>query len=832
MPTREEMIRDILNAQQAGTAGRAGAAGAALSREQMIQDILDAQPKEAPSSARQLFDSAITSGRSALEMATGGLSEPVFSGINAVSNQTYRALNGQGTDAFSLDNLKKAFQEDVANRRQMKQDYRVADIAGGIGGALAPGTIGAKVATAGAQAAGKGASALANFVGAQRLASNPIAQGAGKIAFGAAQGAGGALASEGLRQSVETPFGFIQPGEAPSLGQTALTGAKFGGAIAGIGPTIDAAKYVGKQVLAGVFGPKVEFINAYLQNADQIRGAKSMEEIKQGIDDTVQMIQDDVDNALITEQQAKEALKAVQNKIKDVTQEANFKFRDVKFDVNEQFKIANQNLQNAHGVQVDSLKAIKSPIQMADDVQTAIVDLKKQVIQGSNEAKEILGNQRAKVDLSEVMPAFYNARERFFIGQNLPIGDSDRQALQRFDELMNRFASINKSGKISALEAKTLIQQLDRDLEYNAQAGSFQKPFSAALTPIRQRLDEILKTTYPAYREKMSEVADKTNLLSEVSDRFGDPRSTVSKLNSIAGRTAGEDRAILEKLGLSTGRDFKTPVDQFASAQSTLKDPNALERMKRGLPEFKQSKLAEFARNNMTTPRAQQQFVDTEIGKSGLLPQADSARGNLSAAQSDVQQIKAVQEPFRTITKETSQGKIKALMGSEKNIEVENKLRELGKLSDRDFIQEINDLRVKRAFESENRRGSGNINLWALVGKSAGGAAVGLMSGDATLTAVGAVFGAISDRFGPRMTKAILDGVLKIQGSPTIQKIKDLGLPPDATNYLTQSLIREQAALQQGSGAARQVSDEDNALQRRLKARSVSQQQLHGNGGN
>ncbi len=58
------------------------------------------------------------------------------------------------------------------------------------------------------------------------------------------------------------------------------------------------------------------------------------------------------------------------------------------------------------------------------------------------------------------------------------------------------------------------------------------------------------------------------------------------------------------------------------------------------------------------------------------------------------------------------------------------------------------------------------------------------MLGAGVGVSTGAAAGAIADKYGPQIAKKMLDGVIRIKGSPTLEKIKALDVPPQVKAYL------------------------------------------------
>ncbi len=634
----------------------------------------------------------------------------------------------------------------------------------------------------------KGAATLGAIQGTGRAVSEgeDLGDAAGKFAEGVGFGVGGYGIAKGVEKAAPVVMNAIKQG----------------------------SKSVGKTAITALLGPNREAIDRYLARPEQIKGAKSVEEIKGLLDKTVQGLFDDVDNAKLSKEQAKEVLKSVEEQIKDTARDSGFQFRIKQADLKEALRESKSKFDIAFKTETEKLSAIKSPIQLADDVQTSIQDLKSQVKKGSEEAYKILEKDqnaysvrgagkilRQMADEMNIQP--YETGGLVPAGMAKKGGPVTSQTAGVQNEL-RAFAQRLESTpeKVPAKELKKILQQIDQSEKAMYGQPGFDGRVSQSYKMVRSNIDEAVKTANPEYRAKMEEVAEKTGLLSGALDRFGDPRATVSRLNSIGSRTNGEDRALLEQLGAFTGRDFKTPVSSFQDAQATLQNPQAMEGIKKALPEFTDASNTEKSLAELMRPESQPQFIESQLAAKGLPEQRMSAEQGLSSAISKLQGSEEKLAPFKSLTPFSTQNAIKGLMKApgKENIELRKTFEELSKMSGQDFANIVADRRTADAFKGEFKMGSRNVNLWGLFGFATGGPV-----GAGTLATVGA----LTDRFGPAMAQKTLDGVLKIQGSPTLQKISTLNLPENVKAYLRNSFIKAQSSV--GS------LPEGDALNRRLQ---------------
>jgi hypothetical protein len=300
----------------------------------------------------------------------------------------------------------------------------------------------------------------------------------------------------------------------------------------------------------------------------------------------------------------------------------------------------------------------------------------------------------------------------------------------------------------------------------------------------------------------MERIAPKAALFDEVISRFGDARGTVNKLNQIGSRTAQADRELLAKLGEETGNDFVSAVQQYSTAQATLKDPRAMEQIKRGLPQFPVSQQAEKSSALISRPETIKGFRESQVGKEGLREKLAQAQQRFSKTGEALTQAQETLEPIKRLGPGSTQSVIKSMLGAEQNIEAKKSLEQLSKLSDTDFMQLINDLRTNKALASEFRNGARNAVIGSMMGFLLGG-------GDIGAAASGAVAGGAVDRFGPAVAKRILDGYLKVSASPSMQTISALKIPDEAKQFIARSLVLGSAR----TGATLR----DTAEERRLK---------------
>lgn len=163
------------------------------------------------------------------------------------------------------------------------------------------------------------------------------------------------------------------------------------------------------------------------------------------------------------------------------------------------------------------------------------------------------------------------------------------------------------------------------------------------------------------------------------------------------------------------------------------------------------------------------------------------------------------------------ENKIKALM-SNKSSTVRGQWEALSKLSDVDFIKQIEATQIANQFEQEFLRGSRNVNLWTIIGAASGAGIDGGFLGGAG----GAAIGALIDKHGPKMARKILEGVAAIQGLPTVKKIAELELPDQVKTELKDSFIRSVVQGKQSDSPVKIGADQKDFVIKEVEASSLS----------
>jgi hypothetical protein len=607
----------------------------------------------------------------------------------------------------------------------------------------------------------------------QDMATNPKATLAGNVAGSfispaaklKAAGAGmkplmKTAAMQGAAFSAGTSDADLTSGEVGELAKDVATGTalsaavppalKLGGYVAGKGA--DLAKWAGKKSFSATFGIRGDAVSKYLANPERINSAKTVEEIKGAIDETVGRLSDAVDNGRATETEAKEALRSLHEQVTRG-------LSDAKGDARDALRAAQASLESARERVLAPLKAKTAPTQFASDASEMVGALKDRVRGKSGAALETLKDSGQTVGLRPIYDHIDDSIARLR-------AENTDEALSVVDKLEKYRARLQNDYSLtaSADEAKRLIQGIDKITEYSPMLGSFDKAKNLAFKGVRARLDDSLKENVPAYRSQMAELAPEAKLLDEANAAFGSPEVAVGKLGRLNTPRGEFDRATLAQLELAVGKPgmITREADEFAKAQRILKNPQALRQIEQSLPEYQMLRRAQadVARRNPRWTRQQVEQATTKQRRT-----LAEAVGRRIFAQNRY-------APFRGLAPGSTESRIRSVMRPRGSVESRKMLERLGKETGQDFVQMAEDRAVLESFDKGAGQGAANTLFWGILGLATGGIPGALG---------GAAFGRqVIDAYGPKVGKALLDGVVKIRKNPSVQTIRKMTeLPPN-----------------------------------------------------
>lgn len=706
-------------------------------------------------------------GEGVAKSATLGTLPYIKAGVEAAADKVGEKFLG-----FPQD--QSTFEERVDRARAQGKDVSdkapIANLAGEVTGFFIPGAAATKAVGAGFKAlAASRLPGVARAAGAIAEGSSLAAKSAQVAAEGAALGA--AYTPESGFTDIDArldaagtgaAFGAIIP---PGLkgASKVLEGAGAAGkaAIRGVGT-------VGKKMLSSLGGVSEDVIERYLQDPTRIRSAKSFDELYEGVSGIVARMGDDLENAKINHESAAKHLDEVAAEIKNSRMEGREKALEV---VNQ----AKATLDEAFSAQKQSLQSKASPSAAEPAVSGAIDNLKNKVSQGSAEAFDTLGN--SKVSISEPYKAVV-AQTQDLANRGSDAAARAVQKLKQYSEILFNKGTTNAAGgfEANASAIKKTIQDIDSDIgAWNQAGGSFDDAYNSSLKTLRRALDEQLKSSNPQYRAKMATVADDARLLGKASQSFGKPERALSRLGNLERAAAKYDAETLRELAKREGGDLPRQVEELIAAQKTLKSPTRMDSLKQALPETQKLRAAEMeaaAAKRLSKPK----LVKQAIEKSAASFKAQSTKAQFEAK-------KQLFNRFKSFGEQGAESKLRQVALGKKH--AEKVLRELSEYADEDLVEAVKAAQDSAAFDKTMFNGSRNVNLWSVLGalgqsfagKGGAGAATGGIIGGPVGMAVGGVTGAMIDVYGPKLTKQILDQVIRVKGPMNEMAISKFALP-------------------------------------------------------
>ena len=523
-----------------------------------------------------------------------------------------------------------------------------------------------------------------------------------------------------------------------SITQPIVEGAKQAAWQAGaevLNPVVGKAlSWGGKKVLSSLGGVNPAVIDEYLQNADRINSSQTVDQLKEVSDKFVGNLSSDLENKKLTLDQAQDAFSALGSDLKD-------KYRSAGYDARDAVSAATQALQDSHQ------NAIQST---AQDIVDTIGQLRKQVVQGSSESFDILGQSGQSIPVAPIKGKVTNLINDLKIAGKTPIGDDATAAanqLQTIRDALNQFPK-----QLPASEAKKMVQQLQQSTTYGQGPGTFSQSGDKALKDISSYLGDTLKSNIPAYADKMLGVSADTGLLKNVSD-FQDPGAAAGLLSRINNPTQIERKDAITQLGNKFGKNFLQATDK-----SSLPEAGLLQKAQNNLDAFRPDKVSSAISDTLSNS-----------------PEA----ANLQQAQQGVNQAQDALDPFKSLAPNVAgqtQAQQKLLqLAKGKNIELDKMFDQLGKMTDTDFVQSMHDQNVLAAFQKGATNGSRNVFF---------GSVLGFLLHGPMGAAAGAGAGRVADQYGPALTKQVLDGAMSLSKNPTMSKLMSLSLPPDVKDRM------------------------------------------------
>lgn len=512
-----------------------------------------------------------------------------------------------------------------------------------------------------------------------------------------------------------------------------------------------------KKVMSFFGGVPEKEIDNFIQNREAIKQTPEFEELYNSLMPHVQAVQDNVVTGKATVQEAKEAFKDLQRQAFEDLRQKGFEASVAKQMAAQQLKTAQTEL---------AQKLMESSMAKAKDVVGAVEALSDRVIQGSSDAYKILDQSGTQVS----MKPFFDKGESL-IKELRAEGTLESKAMA--ERLENYIDSVKFNGEeLAAVQVKPLIQGLDKVSKYDWNATSFDKGLSRYYKQLRHELDSTLKDAVPEYREAMAPLAEDTQLLQKLRN-YGSEESATRALKSIKNPDKFKnDLPALEALEQKIGTPLTQEIKQYG-------DPALRKELFKAMPELEMAEKTAAAVNDLKNPALRKEIEERLM---------QSLEGKtLSKAEQALAEALAAKEELKGITPATLESKLKSAMrGSLKAMEDVKKLPHFEGKSIDEVLKHISTV---EAFGRHVTNGSRRANTFAgLGGFLAEMVGAKLMHG----LGLGALLGAVTDKYGPEMTAKILDMYLEHGGK--IAEIADIK-NKDAVRYALAKILDSKQAI-------------------------------------
>jgi len=211
-------------------------------------------------------------------------------------------------------------------------------------------------------------------------------------------------------------------------------------------------------------------------------------------------------------------------------------------------------------------KAEQEGLDAVFEIQQGLNNLKQQGLLQADEALEVLANSKFDISKKELIRIVRSARGKFLIGGKAPLGKSAQTAVKELKNLENGLEVFDD--KVSAVDLKSILKQLDRDIDFLQVPGTFTKSqVQQGLQAIRSQIDRRLKNDVPGYANKVGDAAKTFSLLEESSKRFGKQEQALSAITSLG----KPGKPIKDKILKEFAREGNVDLDRFRAAQENAR---------------------------------------------------------------------------------------------------------------------------------------------------------------------------------------------------------------------------------------------------------------------
>lgn len=219
-------------------------------------------------------------------------------------------------------------------------------------------------------------------------------------------------------------------------------------------------------------------------------------------------------------------------------------------------------LQNPNAIR----EALTTP-QMSEKLADTVGDVGRAAGHMTDAAKSTLNPESSPLSILDIRPVFEGATQKY-LTSGVPATASDELAVKAINGQYERLVQIakNNNGQVPEDVLQEIIHKIQSTVNDNTWGNPDAKASQDALRGLSGKLNEILKTSNPEFREAMKPAAELAGLKSDVAGKFGldvgtggkvsSTDATGTKINNVLNETKTESQDLLEQLKQKTGIDF------------------------------------------------------------------------------------------------------------------------------------------------------------------------------------------------------------------------------------------------------------------------------------
>lgn len=672
---------------------------------------------------------------------------PIIGSLGVQAGERFRAgvdyLASDGKQSYSaiLDSIQKKREKD---RAKFAEEHPGADATRTVIGALGAG---------GLPMPGAAKAVLGPTVGT----GVPLAAKAGGSAL---LRIGGALGLSGADKFIESGGDLAATGQAATLGGGIQAGIE---ALPIVGkplkPLIPYAQAGAKKVLSGLGGVSSKNITHYLENQGAVRGAQSLEAIKDGVDTEIGKVALNVEETRFLKAAAENKLQRLDTALTDA-------FKNTNERITARVVEARKTLKQSFMGKLEGLKKKAIPLEHADEIVGLLQNEKSVLGSLSDQADDALGRSGLEFEKVHVLELMDGIGKSLGVGKRSAlIGDEAVAAAEKLANLRDRIDN-GFDDTISAEDLRGVLQQVRRDINFKGGATDFNSALNGARKEFTHGISEVMKGKIDDYAKIMGRMRTISDSLDEMGQYFNTREQALASLDTMVGGKGAKARIVedvLQRYTEATGnRQIISKMSEFKDARRVLGSPLEKKALQEGLPEYRQLQRAEAAQQDFSPKRTSKA---TEI-----MVEASPANHQLRAAEDAHADALTAAKRYSGWSPASTESRLKSVMGG-KSIENRRTLEALSAETGIDFVKGIENRAVADAFEKGYMHGSRNVNLWSILGALVGGKAA--TGGEPIVKLLGLGFGTAVDAAGPKMTQKALDVFLKVRGSrflPALEK--------------------------------------------------------------